>query len=380
MTSSSGGEVAPESERARSIESDAGATGGRESRAIRDAPWYDLIAGQALVAVFVVLTLAAVAASVTMTDGDAAWALDRGVPVDVYVYGFLGAMARTLLVFVTDVDADTDDEQFLERSWIEVARLGLRLFGALCLAAGVYLASGALDDAVVIGTAPPVPLLAGTAFVAGFYVERAYAALGIVADRLLSLSESDDRGRQSGAAEGDDGGNEPTESGAGDDSTGSSQSLASFVLFPPQRRADQPLWFRDWRSQTLFALGLAITALAVVATIDSTSIPFVPTVQKTVPVDVYLYAFLGAMGYVFTTLFAEFDKGVLSLLQKGVRVPAALLLAAGFYLFSFLFVESATTPPAGLLAGLAFLIGLYVNVALVSLDGIASRVFARFEQ
>jgi hypothetical protein len=79
-------------------------------------------------------------------------------------------------------------------------------------------------------------------------------------------------------------------------------------------------------------------------------------------------------------MFAEFEKGILSLLQKGIRIPAALLLAAGLYLFSFLFVASDAAPPERLLAGLAFLVGLYVNVALVSLDTIASRVFSRFEQ
>ena len=69
---------------------------------------------------------------------------------------------------MTDMNPRTNDEELFERSWIEMVRLGLRLFGALCLAVGIYLASGALDNATVVSTAPPVSLLAGTAFLAGF--------------------------------------------------------------------------------------------------------------------------------------------------------------------------------------------------------------------
>ena len=100
-------------------------------------------------------------------------------------------MTRTLLVLVTDMNPRTNDEELFERSWIGMVRLGLRLFGALCLAVGIYLASGALDNATVVSTAPPVSLLAGTAFLAGFYVERAYETLGITAERILGLTEPD---------------------------------------------------------------------------------------------------------------------------------------------------------------------------------------------
>jgi hypothetical protein len=368
MTTADGGGVAPGDDGTREIESDIEATDGREAGEILDSPWYNVPTGRRLVAGFVVLTLLAVATSVGTTSGniDALWSLNEPIPFDVYLYGFLGAMARSLLVFVTDMDPQTDDEKFLERSWIQMARLGLRPFGALCLAAGIYLASGAFDDATVVGTALPVSLLAGTAFIAGFYVERAYEALGVVADRLLSLTETEG-GQTEGETHNDSNESEP------------SWSLASFVLLPTQRRPEQPRWYRDRRSQTLFMVGLAVTGLAVVVTIDPELLPFVPALNNRVPVDIYLYAFLGAMGYVFTTLFAEFNKGVPSLIQKCIRIPAALLLAAGFHMFTFLFIAGdSPDEPTRLLAGLAFLVGLYVNVALISLDAIASRVFSRF--
>ena len=284
-----------------------------------------------------------------------------------YLYGFLGAMTRTLLVLVTDMNPRTNDEELFERSWIEMVRLGLRLFGALCLAVGIYLASGALNNATVVSTAPPVSLLAGTAFLAGFYVERAYETLGITAERILGLTEPDG-GETAEKERNESNGDEP------------SGSLVSFVLLPTQRRPDQPRWYKDWRGKALFAVGLGVTGFAMAVTVAPGFFPLVPGLDRTVPVNVYFYAFLGATGYVFTTIFATFDRGVPSLLQKGVRIPAALLLAAGFYVFTSLFISGGPSGSARFLAGLAFLIGLYVNVALVSLDAIASRVFSRFAE
>jgi len=377
MTRADGREMVPTGDRSKEIESDAESTDDREAKKIQEAPWYRVPAGRRIVAGFIVLTLFTVAGSIgTLTNGgqgtnssfQAMLTPNRPIPYDVYLYAFLGAMTRSLLVFVTDMDPQTDDDELLERSWIEVARLGLRLFGALCLAAGIYLASGALDDATVVGTSLPVEWLAGTAFVAGFYVERAYEALGIVADRLLDLTETD--GGQTET-------NENTES----TEAGQSRTLASFILIPTQQRLDQPRWHNDWRGMALFVVGLAVTGLAVIETIKPGLLPFTPELDEKVPVYVYLYAFLGAMGYIFTTMFAEFDKGVQSLLQKCVRIPAALLLAAGFYMFTFLFIAGGSSDgPTRLLAGLAFLVGLYVNVALISLDKIASRVFSKFKE
>lgn len=319
----------------------------------RGNTWYDVPAGRAIAVSGVFLTLLAVAASI---ESLGLIPEDVAIPFDVYLYGFFGAMARSLLVFVTDVDPDTDDVAVVERSWIQVVRLGLRLVGALCLAAGIYLAHGALDNALVFTLATPAEIFAGLAFLAGFYVERAYRVLGTVARRLLSLTEQ---------------GNGESVSATGDESS------ASFDILPVARRPDEPRWYSDARSLGLFALGLALLGIGIIASLEGNTLPLIPDVAEPVPPHVYLYALLGSLGYLFTTLFKEFDRSLLSLIQKGIRVPAALLLAAGFYMFTFLFTTSESAP-TGLISGLAFLVGLYVNVALLTLESVASRVFSRF--
>lgn len=334
-------------------ESEQGVKETRKKREEYANTWYDLPAGQAIVVSGIFLTLFAVTASIEslefVRDG-------VGIPFNVYLFGFFGAMARSLLVFVTDADPDTDNVTFVDRSWIQVVRLGLRILGALCLAAGIYLAHSASEDALVFTLSSPDEITAGLAFLAGFYVERVYQVLGTIAKQLLSLADEDD--------------GESAE-------TTTDESELPFNLLPPARRPDEPRWYSDVRSLVLFALGLLLLGIGIIASLGESVFPLVPSDAKPVPPYVYLYALLGSLGYLFTTLFKEFDRSLLSLIQKGIRVPAALLLAAGFFMFSFLLVDGEN-PPTGLIAGLAFLVGLYVNVALVTLDRIAARVLSKF--
>ena len=95
----------------------------------------------------------------------------------------------------------------------------------------------------------------------------------------------------------------------------------------------------------------------------------------TVPAFVYLYAFLGAMAYAFTSVVSEPDKEFREVLRVGVRVFAALPLAAGLFLLST-FVNVARTPPV--MAGMAFVTGLYIKLALKTLGGIAERLYRGF--
>ncbi len=101
-----------------------------------------------------------------------------------------------------------------------------------------------------------------------------------------------------------------------------------------------------------------------------------------VPWYVYLYATLGALGYIFTKLMqqlSEYDSwsDIGDLVEMGLRIPAAWLLAAGvFLLVRFIVGENSADNPR-LLAGLAFLVGLYVNVAYKSLGSLADRLLNR---
>ncbi|WP_336001854.1 hypothetical protein [Halorientalis halophila] len=102
-----------------------------------------------------------------------------------------------------------------------------------------------------------------------------------------------------------------------------------------------------------------------------------------VPPYVYVYASLGAFGYVFTRLmtnleaFDEWDE-FQELAEMALRVPAAWVLAAG----AFLLFTTVVGSPEGVsgqryTAGLAFLVGLYVNVAMKSLGSLADRLLGR---
>jgi len=113
--------------------------------------------------------------------------------------------------------------------------------------------------------------------------------------------------------------------------------------------------------------------------------------QKTVTVPgyVYLYAGLGSLGYVFTKLMVEFDRydewsDAEALASMLMRVPAALILAAGVFLLLGGAGGSSGTSGGGtgpgsaqFVAGVAFLVGLYVNVALKSLGSLADRILGR---
>ena len=101
--------------------------------------------------------------------------------------------------------------------------------------------------------------------------------------------------------------------------------------------------------------------------------------EMTIPLYIYLFGFLGAMVYVFTALAHNFgdEAYVYKLLSRAV---AALLLAAGVYLLAFAFPvasgEMTTQVPTydRVVAGLAFVAGLYVSMTLKALGSIAERL------
>lgn len=135
---------------------------------------------------------------------------------------------------------------------------------------------------------------------------------------------------------------------------------------------DQP-WFQNRRGRGLVLLYLVFTLVGVGLSVGwgdglSLSIPS----EVTVPSFVYLYGFLGALAYAFTSLLTEFDKPTRDLLQVGLRIPAALLLATGVYLLAAFFVSD---PSTRVVAGLSFLVGLYVKLTLEALGSLARRLY-----
>jgi hypothetical protein len=143
-----------------------------------------------------------------------------------------------------------------------------------------------------------------------------------------------------------------------------------------------------WSSGNWLLIG-ALTALTLVGIVLSAG--FVPVEgwltasdgAVIVPPYVYLYASLGALGYVFTRLmvdieaYDEYDE-IEELAEMALRLPAAWVLAAGVYLL-FAAGTAFTNGGSGqqYAAGLAFLVGLYVNVAMKSLGSLADRLLGR---
>ena len=92
-----------------------------------------------------------------------------------------------------------------------------------------------------------------------------------------------------------------------------------------------------------------------------------------VPWYVYAFSVLGALGFVFTALIEEFGRSTFKLLHYNFRLPAALPLGVGIYLFSdILLGETAADVP--LVVGLVFLSGMYVNLAYRQLGALARRL------
>jgi hypothetical protein len=104
--------------------------------------------------------------------------------------------------------------------------------------------------------------------------------------------------------------------------------------------------------------------------------------QVTVPLFVFLYSGFGALGYVFTKLMVGLDGEAgwnrpEHLAAMAMRIPAAWILAAGIYLLVGEVAGTGGTASARFAAGVAFLVGLYVNVAHKALGSVADRVLGR---
>jgi hypothetical protein len=124
------------------------------------------------------------------------------------------------------------------------------------------------------------------------------------------------------------------------------------------------------------------TVLAVVAS------AFVSGLQFRVPAAVYLFGFLGATVYVFTSFAKQFGAAGRYRLKILSRTVAVLPLAAGVYLLALAFPgiegdlsvlaastgNQSATQTDRLVAGLVFLAGIYVNTTLKALGRLAERL------
>lgn len=94
-----------------------------------------------------------------------------------------------------------------------------------------------------------------------------------------------------------------------------------------------------------------------------------------IPPFVFLYAFLGASAFAFSNLLRKENREWRDLVRLGMRVLSALPLAAGVYLLGAFLGGSADVTGERAAAGLAFLTGLYVNLALEGLYGLGMRLY-----
>jgi len=140
-------------------------------------------------------------------------------------------------------------------------------------------------------------------------------------------------------------------------------------------------WYRTGPGLAIVAAYGLLTVGAVLAStgvlFDGTLIgqPSASVATGQVPANVYLYALLGGMAYAFASVVANFERGAAGVLRVGVRSLAALPLAA----WVFLLADALGVDASGdqVVAGVAFLVGLYVNLTLRALVGLADRLFGR---
>lgn len=135
-------------------------------------------------------------------------------------------------------------------------------------------------------------------------------------------------------------------------------------------------------------LVVLFTSLTIVGVVFSTGLLNLGLLEASassgvaVPFYIYLYASLGALGYIFTKLMIDVESydqttEIGRLIELGMRIPLAWVLGAGTYLLANPLLGSSVTLSSQFTAGFAFLVGLYVNVAMKSLGDLADRLLGR---
>ena len=136
--------------------------------------WYRSRVGLALIGIdllVILLLVAGTGVAYEVPFPELAQIADGVVPPYVYAFSLFGALGFVFTALIEEFDSSVGD----------LLRYNFRLPAALPLGVGIYLLSGIIFGE---GTAD-FPLVAGTIFLAGLYVNLAYKRLGALAQRLL---------------------------------------------------------------------------------------------------------------------------------------------------------------------------------------------------
>lgn len=304
--------------------------------------------------------------------------LQTTVPLDVYLFGLAGAFTRFLLSFVVDIAALTAPGRFgsrseedgpgaagddMDASELELLQLVLGIPAAVYLAAGVFLVGTQITGQLQRFDSPSVFVI--VAFIVGFYVKRSYGLLGDVADRLLEPVEEDEEPEQGSMLARTFDLSKPAAADEAADAGGSPEGDGT---------EEAEAWYTGWPGKLLFGLALllAFVVLGVILEDGPATGACGDLPCFRVPFDVYLYAVMGGVGYVFTKLFVDVERSRRSIYESSVRILAGVFLAIGFWVL--------TNPVEGAVAAIAFLVGLYLNVAVVRFDALAEEVLDRLSR
>jgi len=143
--------------------------------------WYRSRVGLAVIAVDLLLTVLLVVGTVVAYEvpfSELERLSDGVVPPYVYAFSLFGAVGFVFTALIEEFDSSVGD----------LLRYNFRLPAALPLGVGIYLLSGVVFGENTAG----FPLLAGTVFLAGLYVNLAYKRLGALARRLLPGQRDND--------------------------------------------------------------------------------------------------------------------------------------------------------------------------------------------
>lgn len=143
----------------------------------------------------------------------------------------------------------------------------------------------------------------------------------------------------------------------------------------------ETVWHRSSSAVTLLVVDVLVLIVAAAGTtllVNGVAPEFTTVEEFSVPVpwEVYAFSVLGAFGYVFTAFVMDFDRTPADVLEYQFHVFAAIPLGAGVYLFAALLLGTDGSVPGNdrLVAGLAFVAGLYVKLTYRRIGALAERL------